>query len=90
MEPKLNRTHQLLFYADDVNILGDNIHNTETFIDTSKEVGLVVNAEKTKYMLLPRHQNTRQNHDIKTANKSFENMAMLKYFGISVKVKLSL
>jgi hypothetical protein len=52
---KLNGTHQLLAYADDVNLLGDNIDtinkNTETLIDASKEVGLEVNIEKTKYML---------------------------------------
>jgi hypothetical protein len=53
---KLNGTHQLLAYADVVNLLGDNIDtikkNTETLIDASKEVGLEVNADKTKYMLL--------------------------------------
>jgi nitrous oxide reductase len=51
---KLDETHQLLAYADDVNLLGDNIDtikkNTETFIDASKEVGLEINAEKTKYI----------------------------------------
>jgi hypothetical protein len=31
--------------------------NTQTLIDASKEVGLEVNAEKTKYLLLFRHQN---------------------------------
>jgi hypothetical protein len=49
---KLNGTHQLLAYADDVNLLGDNIttinKNTETLIDACKEVGLEVNVEKTK------------------------------------------
>jgi hypothetical protein len=58
---KLNGTHQLLAYADDVNLLGDNIDtikkHTETLIDASKEIGLEINAEKTKYMLLSRHQN---------------------------------
>jgi hypothetical protein len=53
---KLNQTHQLLVYADDVNLLAGNIEtikkNIETFTDPSKEVGLEVNAEKTKYMLL--------------------------------------
>jgi hypothetical protein len=51
-------THQLLVYADDVNLLGDNIDtmnkNTQTLIDASNEVGLDLNTEKTKYMLLSR------------------------------------
>jgi hypothetical protein len=58
---KLNGTHQLLAYADDVNLLGDNMDtikkNTETLIYASKEVGLEINAEKTKYMLLSGYQN---------------------------------
>jgi hypothetical protein len=60
---KLNGTHQLLDYTDDVNLLGDNIDtikkNTEILIvvDASKEVGLEINVDKTKYMLLSRHQN---------------------------------
>jgi hypothetical protein len=58
---KLNGAHQLLVYVDDVDLLGDNIDtknkNTETLINASKEVGLEVNAEKTKYMLLSRHHN---------------------------------
>jgi hypothetical protein len=65
---KLNGTHQFLAYADDVNLLGDNIDtirkNTEILIDASKEVGLGINAEKTKYMLLSRHQYVGQNRDI--------------------------
>jgi hypothetical protein len=48
---KLNVTHHLLLCADDV--LRDNMctikKNTETLIDANKEVGLEVNAEKTKY-----------------------------------------
>jgi hypothetical protein len=50
-----------LVYTDDVNLLGDNIDaikkNTGTLIDASKEVGLEVNTEKTKYKLLSRHHN---------------------------------
>jgi hypothetical protein len=47
---KLNGTHQLLVFADDMNLLGDNIDtmkkNTETLIGGSKEVGLEVNQRK--------------------------------------------
>jgi hypothetical protein len=77
---KLNGTHQLLAYADDMNLLGDNIDtvkkNTETLIDDSKEVGLEIKVEKTKYMLLSRHQNVVQNRDIKIANRLFENVTV--------------
>jgi hypothetical protein len=71
---KLNGTHHLLAYVDDVNLLGDNIDTmkktTETLIDASEEVGLEINIEKTKYRLLSRHQNAGQNQDIKIANAS--------------------
>jgi hypothetical protein len=50
-----------------VNLLRDIIDtikkNTETLSDTSKEVGLEINIEKTKYMLLSHHQIAGQNHD---------------------------
>jgi Flp pilus assembly CpaE family ATPase len=49
---KLNGTHQLLIYADDVYLLGDNINtimkNTQTLIDAIKEIGLEGNTEKIK------------------------------------------
>jgi hypothetical protein len=38
-----------------------------------------VNTEKIKYMLMPRYQKTGQKHSIKTANRSFEDVAKLKY-----------
>jgi hypothetical protein len=56
----------------------------ETLIDASKEVGLEANTEKTKYMLLSRHQTAGQNHDIKIANRCFENVAKFKYLRTTI------
>jgi hypothetical protein len=71
-----------------VDLLGGNIDtvkkNTETLIDTNKKVGLEVNSEKTKYMLLPHHENAGQNHDIKVANRCFENLGQFKYLVITI------
>jgi hypothetical protein len=87
---KLNGTHQLLAYADDVNLLRDNIYvdtikkSTETLIYAIKKFGLETNVEKTKCILLSRHQNVGQNRDIKIANRSFENASQFKYLGMTV------
>jgi hypothetical protein len=80
---KLNRTHQHLVYADDFNILGGRIHtirkNTEALLIASKEIGLEVNADKTKYMVMSRDQNAGQNGYVKIGNKSFETVEQFKY-----------
>ena len=47
---KLNGTHQLLVYADDVNIMGGSVHmvkeNAEDLVVPTKDIGLEVNADK--------------------------------------------
>jgi len=57
----LNGTHQLLSYADDVNILGGSAHtvkeNVEALVVATKETGLEVNADKTKYIIMSQDQN---------------------------------
>jgi hypothetical protein len=71
-----------------MNLLGDDMDsikkNTEIIIDASKEVGLEVNTQNTKYVLLSRHQNAGQDYDVKIANRSFENVAQFKYLGMTV------
>ena len=68
---KLNGTHELLVYADDVNILGGSVHtvkkNAETLV-AAKEIGLEVNADKTKYMVVSRDQRAGRNHSLKIVN----------------------
>ena len=73
---KLNGTHQLLAYADDVNILGGSAHtvkeNAEALIVAAKEFGLEVNADKTKYMIMSRDQKAGRSYSMKICNNSIE------------------
>jgi len=58
---KLNRTHKLLFNVDDVNTMGGSVRSTQKNIDAlvvaSKDTGLEVNADKTKFMVISRDKN---------------------------------
>jgi hypothetical protein len=80
---KLNGTHKLLVCADDVNLLGGNINTikkkSEALTDACKEVGLGINSEKIKYILMSRHQNARKYYNIKISNRFFESMAKFIY-----------
>jgi hypothetical protein len=61
---RLNGTHQLLIYADDVNMLDKSMNtirkNKEALSEESREVSLEVNIERTRYMVVSCHQNAGQ------------------------------
>jgi sorting nexin-29 len=79
---KLNSKPQLLVYAD-VNILGGSVHavkeNAEALVVSSKEIGLEVNDDKTKYVVVSQDQNAGQSHNIKTDNNSIERVEEFRY-----------
>ena len=85
---KLNGTHQLLVYADDVNMLGGSVHtvkeNAEALVVASKEIGLEVNAVKTKNMVISRDQNVGRSHNVETDKSSFERVEEFKYLETTI------
>jgi hypothetical protein len=60
---------------DSINTIEEN---TEYLIEASRDIGLEINAEKTKYMIIFRHPNSRQNQNTKIANESFEKVAKIQ------------
>jgi len=77
---KLNGTHQLLAYADDVNMLGGSVHtvkeNAEALVVATMEIGLEVNADKTKYTIVSRSECID--------NSSIERVEEFKYLGTTL------
>jgi coproporphyrinogen III oxidase-like Fe-S oxidoreductase len=88
----LNGTHQLLAYADDVNVVGETIDtiqkSTKSLLDASKEVGLEVNPEKTEYVLVSRCQKAGQRQSIKIGNWSFEGVAKANIWEQHLQIKI--
>jgi hypothetical protein len=85
---KLNGTHQLLAYADDVNILGGSAHtvkeNANALLVATKEIGLEVNADETKYMVMSRDRNAGRGYSVKVDNSSIERVEEFKYLGTTL------
>jgi len=70
-------------YADDGNILGGSIHtlkeNTEALVAATREIGLEVSADKTKYIVMYRDQNAGRIQNVRIDNSTFERVEEFKY-----------
>jgi len=72
-----------LAYADDINIPGGSIHtlkeNAESLVAATREIGLEVSADKTKYMVMSRDQNAGRIQSAMIDNSTFESVEKFKY-----------
>jgi len=85
---KLNCAHQLLAYADDINILGGSLHtvneNVEALVAATREMGLDGSCNKTKYMVMSGDQNAGRIHSVRIDNGNFERVEEFKYLGTTL------
>jgi len=58
--------------------------NAETLLVASKETGLEVNSDKTKYMVMSRDHNAGRSHSMKIVNSSFERVEEFKCLGTTL------
>ena len=61
--------------------------NAEALVVATKEIGLEVNADKTKYMIMSRDQNAGLSYSMKTDNSSIESVEEFKYLGTTLRNK---
>jgi hypothetical protein len=84
----LNATHQLLVCEDGVDILRANVvtigENAEALVVVSKETGLEVNADTTKYMVTSRDQIAGKSYGINIFTSFVDRVEVFKYLGTNL------
>ena len=68
--------------------MGGSVHtikeNAEALVVASKEIGVEVNVDKIKYIVLSRVRNAGRSHSVKSDNSSFERVEEFKYLGTTL------
>jgi hypothetical protein len=55
--------------------------NAEALVVATKETGLEINADNTKYMVTSQEQNAGRSYSMKIDNRSIERVEKFKYLG---------
>jgi hypothetical protein len=63
---------------------GKEICSVFALVVATKEIGLEVNADKTKYMIMSRDQNAGRSYRMKIDNSSIERVEEFKYLGTTL------
>jgi hypothetical protein len=58
--------------------------NAEALVAATKEIGLEVNTDKTKYKVMSRDRNAGRGHGVKIDNSSIERVEEFKYLGATL------
>jgi hypothetical protein len=58
--------------------------NAEALVLANKEIGLEINADKTKYIVMSRDRNAGRGHSVKNDNSSIERVKEFKYLGTTL------
>lgn len=79
---------KLLAYADDIALIGNNQSEIEEYFkiieERAHQVGLVINQEKTKYMIIQKNEINHTSRTVNINNKEFEVVSNFKYLGINI------
>ena len=90
----MNGTHQVLAYGDDVNLIGDDNRtierNADVLLNACKDIGLIVNTGKAKYMEIGHHRGVIANEHIRIGSNSDKKVKTFKYLGFLVKSQNSI
>jgi hypothetical protein len=90
---KLNGTHQVLVGAYDVSMLGGSVYTikeTPGALVIGKEIGLEVNADATKYIVISLDHNAGRSHNINIDNRSFERLEELECLETTLTIQNSM
>ena len=58
--------------------------NAEALVAATREIGLEVSADKTKYMVMSRDQNAGRIHSVRINSSTSENVEEFKYLGTTL------
>ena len=85
--PNTCMVHKLYFRGTTVQLVGNHTQveeNAEALAVATKEIGLEVNADKTKYMVMSGEQTAGLSHTMKVDDSSIERVEAFKYLGTTL------